>query len=34
MKAKLTFQKAADELARAQMALDAANQQDTFELPV
>lgn len=28
------YEQAADELARAQMALDAANQQDTFELPV
>ena len=28
------YAQAADELARAQMALDAANQQDTFELPV
>ena len=28
------YEQVADELARAQMALDAANQQDTFELPV
>ena len=28
------YEQAADELARAQMALDAANQQETFELPV
>ena len=28
------YEQAADELARAQMALDAANQQDTSELPV
>ena len=28
------YEQAVDELARAQMALDAANQQETFELPV
>ena len=31
---RLLANQAANELARAQMALDAANQQDTFELPV